>query len=365
MISFPYIEDYLECIAGYMPSYKNPARISLARYDTAIVNSLASQTIGGVALTDRQLELVKKIVAKYRRQLAQYKIDIGDQAVNPVLRMPVRRVDRTKSISVVNNTIHIKFQYDTEIIKYLREYNDLGLGSIRFDSDLRIWVAGITEPVILFLSELVDKYVFTVDSTFQDMTVAVRECEQLDYRIELTIDQDKLSITNAADSLIEHLNNNCGGLELDNLLRLADLSGNYAYGISDELTTVLNTIYGEETVKFLVARQHHTQNIDAIATYAAVTNRYPIYVYAMQPEFLKSDLQRIFSQEELSFGLPKKPNPNLKCIVTSKINDTVESIPLLITTQAMMLGTKRTFIMQLAEKIFFHTDTIFHNLNKK
>ena len=64
-ITYPHIEDYLEYLGGYevglavwQPHSVN--RISLARYDIAIVNSMASTTVFGTALTDKQAELAVK-----------------------------------------------------------------------------------------------------------------------------------------------------------------------------------------------------------------------------------------------------------------------------------------------------------------
>jgi hypothetical protein len=47
----------------------------------------------------------------------------------------------------------------------------------------------------------------------------------------------------------------------------------------------------------------------------------------------------------------------------NKINPNITSIPLLITTEAMLVGIKRQHIKQLSEKIFFYTNTVFHKLN--
>ena len=87
MLTYPYVEDYLEYLAGYevgmtaliMP---NMTKISLARYDIQIVNSMANSTMFGTALTDRQAELAVKLILKYRRQFAKLGIDVDAKENN-------------------------------------------------------------------------------------------------------------------------------------------------------------------------------------------------------------------------------------------------------------------------------------------
>lgn len=364
LTTFTYLEDYLECIAGLAVGSRRPISISLARYDIAIVQSLAGQTISGVGLTDRQLELAKKIVAKYRKQLASQNIDIADQAFSPVMRIPVRKVDRTKNIEIVDGKLIVRFPYDKDIIEYIRQFRTLGYGSMNFDQERRVWVASATEPVFLFFDSLVSKYGFTVSEEFSQILSDIKLCEQSDYSIELHMNDDLLNISNASDSLIEHINNNHGGFGLDNLLKLSDLSGIYEYKINGDLQTVLNSIYSEKITNFFTGREFHTQDIDSIFQYAEITNRYPVYVYSLSTDFLKTDLIRILGEEHVSFGIPKS-NKNYKCIVFNKLRSQIEHIPLLITTQAMMVGTRRSQIKQISDKVVYYTDTVFHPINKQ
>lgn len=361
---FPYLEDYLECIAGYAAGNRRPVAISLARYDIAIVQSLAGQTLGGIGLTDRQLELAKKIVAKYRRQLASQYIDIAEQAYSPVMRIPVRKVDRTKNIEIVDGKLIIRFPYDKDIIEYIRQFRSLGCGSMHFDQERKVWLASMTEPMFLFFDSLMSKFGFTVSEEFSQILSDIKLCEQEDYTIELQLSNDTLHISHATDSLVEHINQNHGGFSLSNLLKLSDLSGVYEYKISSELQSALTNIYSEKMLNFFTGREFHTQDIDSIFQYAELTNRYPVYVYSLSMDFLRTDLIRILGEEHISFGTPKTAKP-YKCIVLSKLRSQVERIPLLITTQAMMVGPRRSQIKQFSDKVVYYTDTIFHPINKQ
>ena len=80
MMKYTTVEDYLEVIAGLKDPVtlkKNPNQmffgefdpiISLARYDTDVLNSMSTAVNEGRALTEKQGELAVKIVVKYKRQ---------------------------------------------------------------------------------------------------------------------------------------------------------------------------------------------------------------------------------------------------------------------------------------------------------
>ena len=120
MLIYPYVEDYLEYLGGYevgltaLITPQSVNRISLARYDIAIVNSMASTTVFGTALTDKQAELAVKLVLKYRRQFAKMGIDVTP-VENPVFRLAPRKMDRTKAVWVDGD--HIVVPYDNDLIK--------------------------------------------------------------------------------------------------------------------------------------------------------------------------------------------------------------------------------------------------------
>ena len=66
MTTFPYVEDYLEFLAGYsntnssLITAPDMDRIRLARYDVRIVDSMANSTMFETALTDKQSVLTLK-----------------------------------------------------------------------------------------------------------------------------------------------------------------------------------------------------------------------------------------------------------------------------------------------------------------
>lgn len=89
---FAYIEDILHY---YVDS------IVVDDANNAILNSISKQCKRGIALTDRQHELVKNKLLEKADLLAEHGIDNLDDCLTP--RVPLRQIDRKKYISIVDH----------------------------------------------------------------------------------------------------------------------------------------------------------------------------------------------------------------------------------------------------------------------
>ncbi len=89
------IEECLEAMAGLtVNATVTPAFIVLDR-DKKIIFDIAKKVFKGSALTDRQLEAVKKIlITRYKSQFKIRGIDLENSVNN--LRQPLRHLDRTE-----------------------------------------------------------------------------------------------------------------------------------------------------------------------------------------------------------------------------------------------------------------------------
>jgi hypothetical protein len=150
MITYTHVEDYLEYLGGYevgltaLITPHSVNRISLARYDIAIVNSMASTTVFGTALTDKQAELAVKLILKYRRQFAKMGIDVAPVEA-PVFRLAPRKMDRTKAVWLDGENIVVKFPYNNDLIKELQNFREASQGRAWYDRDKKLWNLAITE----------------------------------------------------------------------------------------------------------------------------------------------------------------------------------------------------------------------------
>lgn len=91
------IEDLLELLAGL----QGQGQFQIDQNDATIMHSVARQTFKGTALTDRQLALMKEKLVPYKSQFIALDYDFDSAIQN--LRQPVRFIDRSKYIKIVDH----------------------------------------------------------------------------------------------------------------------------------------------------------------------------------------------------------------------------------------------------------------------
>lgn len=91
------VETLLEALAGLTQA----SALKIDSSDVTIMHSIARQVFKGTALTDRQYDIVKEKLIKYKSQFSESEYDF-DIAIN-TLRMPLREIDRSKYIKVVSH----------------------------------------------------------------------------------------------------------------------------------------------------------------------------------------------------------------------------------------------------------------------
>jgi hypothetical protein len=370
MLTYPYVEDYLEYLGGYevgltaLITPHSVNRISLARYDIAIVNSMASTTVFGTALTDKQAELAVKLILKYRRQFAKLGIDVSP-AENPVFRMAPRKMDRTKAVWLDGDGIVVKFPYDNDLIKELQSFRETSQGKAWYDRDKKLWNLAITEYNVNWIIPWANSYGFEVDHHVQELFAQILECERQPFEIKLVQDNKGYKITNATDSLIEYIESR-GGFGADNLVRLVDLAGLCGYEIDDaiSLTALENHGLALRYIggKHAVHLQPSPENLNMIFDYAEITDRYPICIY--NPTLFEIDLSRFEEEEIVRFDRNGKTKTSdydpyrVKVVYAGKIPATWDfPVPLMVTTFEMMFGGRKMDWTRRAEKIIYYGTT--------
>ena len=117
-----HIEDYLELFTGLSNQSTQDNKFTCAEKDEILMNSLGRQVFRQVALTDRQHELAKSKLLEYKEQFIRYGFDNLENDIDS-LRMPLRQIDRQKTISLQdrNNkiTIAVRFPFSKKMIKHI------------------------------------------------------------------------------------------------------------------------------------------------------------------------------------------------------------------------------------------------------
>lgn len=366
MIHFPHVEDYIELLAGYEPGANvifnsSKYQFSLARYDVNILQSMATASLwNSQAYTDKQGELAVKLVLKYKRQFASRGIDIAPVEENPSWRLPLRTIDRSQRIWRDGEDILAKFPYNSEWIEDFGKLKDVAQGRSQWSHDAKVWRLGITEYNVNWLVTWGEMNKFNIDTNVYKLYNKVIAAEQQPYKIELTEVDGKLTIANAAPSLLEYVETNLGGFSQDNIVKLVDSAGVLGYTVDPKLQyPELLDLFGPDRVVHVPSTEQGS--LDLVFDYAELTGRWPVCIY--NPGTTQTiDLSRFSESEIVRFdpaGRTKTPDYNyygVKVVYASRIpKGWAWPIPLMVSTVEMMYGGTRLEWVNRAEKIIHYS----------
>ena len=245
MTTYKFVEDYLELLAGYEPNNTplfntSPYTFSLARYDVNIVENMANSTIWNqTALTDRQGELAVKLILKYRKQFAKVNIDITP-VENPQWRLPLRKINRNKTLWTEDESIRIRFPFDQQLIEQLRKFRDDSQGTAKWNADGKYWQFGVTEYNVNWLTTWAQTNQFDIDPVVIELFNSILDCEQIPYEIKLIKTAEGYTVTNAANSLLEYIDEHIG----NDIVKLVDHAGVLGYSVEADILQECSEQYG-------------------------------------------------------------------------------------------------------------------------
>lgn len=346
MFKFTYIEDYIEFIGGWRSRDGKLASLfdnvdsplSLARYDEKIVASLAEQTaINNKGYTDKQGELAKKLVEKYRRQLSKLSDPIIVPEVVDQFRTPLRQVDRSKTVHIEDGLFVVKFPYDVKLIDSVKLQMKTGYGRAEFDHDKKLWYMAQTESNLNWIMTMKDIHGIQVSEEIESLYAQMLEVEAADNRIYLYKDQTEYKIHNASESLLNYISETIGTMTDDNLLRLVDSADTLGFEVDDSIRQQVCDLLGNNQALCNIVNKRRSLikqdelNLDSIIEYARLTNRLPVHVY--------------------STGLPKEDTNEIKYLNRGKAFNVFPK--LLVSYTSTMIGSKKESWQINAEKIIF------------
>ena len=352
MVTYEHIEDYLEVIAGKRNHH--PATllnagfvfasfeplINLARYDVNFLDSVTDATLGGSALTDRQADLAVRLILKYRKQLHAKGIDVTP-CETPKYRRKLRYIDRSKHLDLINNTLHLRFPYDSNMISELRSFLKDSQGGGRFNKETKTWEITASEYNINWLHTWCSAKQFTVEARVHEVMQEITEVEKQPYHIRLERQAGQLTITNAESSLLEWLAEQGIALEDENLLKLADLSSVLGYDLAPELIAELDGTIGADITVLVLSRNYdlvgEQRGIERIIRYARLVNRLPIIVF--DPSTHSKMFFRNVEKEDTLIWTHRP------------ISD--RPISLLLSYNGMMAGVDKSRMLQQAQKVIY------------
>lgn len=211
------IEDCLELLVGL----RGQGQFQLASIDHTIMWSLARQVSKKSALTDRQYELAKQKLAQYKDQFTalEYNIDLALET----LRMPLRHVDRSRWVKIVDRKDHtwiaVRFIFQKKLISKIEELKKVN-AEAEYDAE---------NKTHYFLFN--ERTAYEVVSIFKDANFDI-EPELLEYynKLEHMTNNKKdylpgiygLNLKNLHNKNFEYAISSVGEPNLDNLCRFYD-----------------------------------------------------------------------------------------------------------------------------------------------
>lgn len=164
------IEDILEIFAGIADSH---CSFEIDNSDKNLIFSLGKQTLRGIGLTDRQYELTKSKLLQYKDQFTSNGFD-NIEIYFDNLRMPLRQIDRSKWITIVDNEelgkpyIGIRFPFAKKMIKYI-EFLERISNKRHYNKADKIHYVELTEQNIYKVIEKFTNANFEIDDTLNEI----------------------------------------------------------------------------------------------------------------------------------------------------------------------------------------------------
>ena len=173
------IEDCLELVAGIsnLKYHDNPALSKLQNFklhedNHKIMFSIAKQVMKGTALTQRQYDLVKKLLVEYYKpQFEAHEIDL-EECLDK-LRTPLRKINDEHWIKLLDykemKMLVIRFPFNKKVIKYIEELKNSVDKEYFYENHKHFFP--YEEKYIWKLVTIANKFdkKFTIEDTVQDI----------------------------------------------------------------------------------------------------------------------------------------------------------------------------------------------------
>lgn len=355
-----YLEDYLEYIGGHRDQtgkmiFGSPS-VRLANYDNGIVNSLSSQTINSVALTDRQHQLALKIVHKYRRQLAHLGIVVPETFV---LRMPIRVVDRSKIIEhdVNAEDFVIRFPYNQDLVEQIRVLARISCGRVEFNSDQRVWRAAATIPNLVWLANWARENEFEIKFDVEKILEYLYQDIQTP---KLGMDQDgNLQIRNQPTSVnIEQF-----AQYKDNVLRLLVEASTYQIGVEqDAIDQIKQSVQNPHWVDWSINKKVHINpeeySIDNFLDWIDTTDQFPLVWHSSDPLLTQKLVSRYGEEQVQTLKTRRDLRPKTKIVLLPVVGNSKSiliknEIAVFVTGQSIIFNLKKNWSMMSKKTVYW------------
>jgi hypothetical protein len=273
-MTLTYVEDYIEFLYGSLDKDGNNASvmyraastahaIKLATYDKSPVSSMGAFCARArtekleTCLTDKQVNLARTIIFKYRRQLQTIGIVLPECEAGIPLRHQIRSIDRTKYLKhdLENKQIHLKFPYDPKKISALHDYVPCSAGHAEWDNNKRIWTFDLTEGNIVKVLDLFKNEDLKIDESLTDIVTDVYKATPKDLP-SLAISNSEMKVINAHPKVLEYFESlGWQSSQIDKLANWVSQAISLGLRIDESVIDALLSQYDSQIVNILINRK--------------------------------------------------------------------------------------------------------------
>jgi len=217
------LEDCLEYLAGLRQS---PVQFTIDKPDHTIMTSIARQTFRGVALTDRQSALMYEKLQAYRDQFTNLDWDF-DYAVNQ-LRQPIRHIDRSKYIKIVDNDIEVRFPFRKTEIMLVQEVANTAQDNYHHQKGSHTHYFGCNEINVLNIVDRFKDKQFTIDQEILDLYKDIKSIHNNPQEYLSGVSSDN-KLININPRLLPIINSELGELSNETFTQFIDRRFRYGF----------------------------------------------------------------------------------------------------------------------------------------
>lgn len=279
------IEDYMEILVGYQ-EHTGDHKFVIQRSDFNLLTSLGKQTLRAVPYTDRQYELVKQKLLEYKEQFSINGYNNIELQFKE-LRMPLRSIDRSRWIKIINRDgkdyIGVRFTFNKKLISVLDKLVTIE-NKPMYDTTLKIKYFDLTE-----------KNIYSIINLLQDKNFIISPELQEKYKILETMNNNKddylpgvygLQLKNLKQKAVDYIVSTIGSTpNISNLAKYKDRAGLFGIKHFDQpdldnsisaYTSLSQKIIKRNNSKILIDPKKYP--FDRVAESLLELNRYPLLV---------------------------------------------------------------------------------------
>jgi hypothetical protein len=233
--------------------------------DRAVIQSLAAAYTQGRAYTQKQRDLVMRLVKKYQNALVGEFGKLATDAIDLTsFRFPVAEAkSSTKYIKIENKKILVSFPYSEKLVENIKKFKaSTKVKLAEWDVDKKVWAFDLEESNVLWVANNLMTPEFTVDDNF------LKIFEEITQVLENIEDHVPILVNTEAGFKFANGHKTLPDIDANNVIEAVLLAKHYGISVWDE--KVSNLLKNEEISpvldKFINETGSENLNFDSSTT---------------------------------------------------------------------------------------------------